>query len=137
MVSSIGSNASSLSLQAWPASSRSAPPDPQEMFGNLDVDGDGKVTFEEMQAMQAPTRPDGAGAVAGMGAQQPPSAEEMFAEFDSDGDGVVSFAEFEARRPPEPPQGPPPAMAYGSVDLATLFGDSREDLSGSLLAMLA
>lgn len=138
MVSSIGSTASSLALQAWSAgSSRPAAPDPQEIFNSLDVDGDGNVTLEEMQALPAPQGHGGPGGAAGAGGQEPPSAEEMFAGLDGDGDGMVSFAEFEARRPPEPPQGPPPAMASGTIDLASLFGSTDQDLSGSLLAMMA
>lgn len=134
MISSIGNSASTLALrtQMSAASSRPAPPEPQEMFKTLDTDGDGKVTLVEMQAMSEQHSAEG------RGGPEPPAPGDMLAELDSDGDGALSFAEFEAGRPPEPPSGPPPGrLNSASVDLKALFGNGEDEQETSLLALLA
>ena len=64
----------------------------QEMFNNIDTDGDGQFSLEEFTAAKPANAPsDG------------PDSSEIFAEIDSDGDGFITEEEFAAAPPPPPP----------------------------------
>lgn len=69
-------------------------PNPEAMFSQLDTNGDGSLTQEEMQA----GRPDNAPA---MSTEQ---ETEMFSNLDTDGDGSISQEEMQNAPPPPPPQ---------------------------------
>jgi hypothetical protein len=99
-------------------------PNPEDLFNQIDADGDGSVNATEIQTM--------ADHLAEKMGDAAPSAEDLMAQLDTDSDGVMSFAEFEAGRPQGPPPGgmPPPGMSFsedGEMDLSSLFKSSDEE----------
>ncbi|MDB5438754.1 MAG: putative signal transduction protein with EFhand domain [Caulobacteraceae bacterium] len=95
-------------------SAQMRPPSPAAMFASADVDGDGKVSADELKAGMAKHAPPGAD-VSG-------HADKLLARLDTDGDGAISQTEFAAMKPPHGgghggPRGaggPPKAAAGGS-----------------------
>jgi len=63
-------------------------------FSNIDTNGDGKLSYEEVQK------------------NFPPAARD-FKEMDTDGDGYISEAEFKAFKPKPPPGGGQPPSDGG------------------------
>ncbi len=85
------------------------PPDPQEKFNEMDVNGDGSLGLEELGEM--------AGHISEMTGESV-SAEGLLEKLDTDGNGTLEMSEMP--EPPAPPeggfQGPPPFMdADGSI----------------------
>lgn len=133
MISSIGSQGTMPMMSARPPA---PPPDPEEKFQELDSDGDGSLSLEELQTM--------AKEISEMTGQTV-TAEDLLEKMDADGNGSLQLSEM-----PEPPQGgggPPPFVAEdGSVQdydptnerLQTLdsllaYLDSAESETGSSL----
>lgn len=88
------------------------PPDASEMFGNLDVNGDGTVDESELGQMVA------------MGPEGGPSAGQLLKEMDADGSGGVSEDEFKAHLEKMKSQ-----MMAGGGDMGT--GEAGETSSTS------
>ena len=119
MISSIsGTGGGMAAMQA--ARSR---PNPEELFNQIDADGDGSVNAAEIQTM--------ADHLAERMGDEAPSAEDLMAKLDTDSNGAMSFAEFEAGRlQGPPPGGMPPGMSFNAsaeMDLSSLFQSSEEE----------
>lgn len=96
------------------------PPPPEEVsFSDLDTNGDGYVSLEELQAA-APQDSDGT---------QGPSADEILARMDTDGDGQISKAEFDTaeteRESRMAPMGSGPASAEEMFSSMDTDGDGQ------------
>jgi len=77
------------------------PPNPSEIFGQIDADGDGSLTQAELDSLPKPPN-----------MPEPPAElkAELLSRIDSNGDGAISEQEFsQATPPPMPPQ----AIAQG------------------------
>jgi Ca2+-binding EF-hand superfamily protein len=61
----------------------------QQMFNKIDIDGDGKLSKNEISVMAA------------KGPKGGPSVDEILSRADTDGDGSISKSEFEADKPPD------------------------------------
>ncbi len=95
----------------------------QEMFTQMDTNGDGTVDKAEFSAFgkqmaEATGRPD--------------QSDEIFSAIDTDGDGVITQAEADAFEPPAPPTGDMPAgpaaiQSLSSESLATLLESLQKD----------
>jgi Ca2+-binding EF-hand superfamily protein len=70
------------------------PPDPSELFGKIDTDGDGKVSKDELLSFQKQMEKNAPPRMDGTDAPKPPDASQMLSDMDTDGDGVVSKDEF-------------------------------------------
>lgn len=125
MISSIGSQGTMPTVNMRPPA---PPPDPEEKFQELDSDGDGALSLEELQTM--------AEEISEMTGQTV-TAEDLLEKMDTDGNG--SLEKSEMPQPPEPPQGgggPPPFVAEdGTVQDYDATSERFQTLD-SLLAYL-
>lgn len=109
-----------------------APPDPGELFSQLDTDGDGSISQAEFLA----GRPDDV---------SEEQATQMWSRLDSSGVGSLSQEEFlSAMEKQGPPPGPPPgaggqgtAQVSGSSTLAQSLTGTTSDSGNSLSELLA
>ena len=117
------------------------PPNPQEKFNEMDVDGNGGLGLEELEEM--------AGHISEMTGKDV-SAEDVMSRLDADGNGQIEMSEM-----PDPSQGRPPFMAAdgsikpmdeqgsfqgasaASLEQYLLSNEEEEDETSSLLALLA
>lgn len=148
MISSIDSSNAQVDLAALlrsdqstqqAAGQRPKPPNPTEMFENMDSDGDGAVSETEFtSAMEQVKETEGnrPPPPAGKDGAQAPSIEELFAKIDSDSDGQISLdelkADFESRKPEQGGPPPPPQGGSSGPDLTELFSKLDSDSDGQI-----
>lgn len=145
MISSVGSsgNASDIAslLRSNPNSStgsqrvreqRPPPPDPTEMFKNMDTDGDGAVTKTEFTTLMDKMQESQGSHPPPPGGGQPPSAKELFAKIDSDSDGQISLEELQTDFESHKPEKGRSAESSSGPDLSELFEKLDGDADGQI-----
>ena len=123
------SASSGMSAQKSSDAGPGAPPDPGEIFSNLDNDSSGGLSQTEFQTLA-----DKISEATG----EDLDVEELFATYDEDEDGVLSETEAQAVMDDYRPEGPPPPPPEGMMDgmpggpPPDLFGEADEDEDGAI-----
>ena len=98
-------------------------PDPSQMFGKMDKNGDGGLDRSEFQTVA-----DKIGVMTG----ETMDAEEIFSTYDTDQDGVLSQEETKSVMEAHKPAGPPFSgmMPPGMMDMMGAMGNFNSDMLG-------